>query len=1131
MCAGGLAATSALRQQAGPVAPTAGDLATLSTLLDEARSALAAKDHALARTRASQLLERARVELAQHEDDEALEFFVQLGNFAHEAGDLRSAEKARRHVYDVYVRTRPDDDPLRAGAGGDLAVSLYMLGDLAGARTLFEKVLEVRTRTLPDDDPGLQVARMNLSALQRKLGDLRGALTLDEKVYEVYMRTLPDDHKDLQRARSNLALTLKLLGDLSRALALQESVLAVFSRTLPDDHRDVLRARANLAITVRDSGDLHRARALEEAVLEFRTRTLPDDHPDLQVTRLSFAMTLKGLGDLAGARALEERVLEVQSRTLPDDHPDVQLARVNLAGTLRALGELAAAATLEEKVLEVHSRKLRDDHSDLQVARIEHASTLYMQRDFQGARALLEKVLEVSARTQANENWLQGIASSNLAAVMVSQGDLAGARAILDRMMEHYLRTLPDDHPSLQSSRVNLAVAIGLWNTRQARLPEGHSEESFDGGSDASSCAALLAALARTQVRAACTAILSSSTREAEERCWSLAQKLGVCISFANGFGELEPLSSLASESFAFSEVTRGSALSSAALARAAAAAPEYDALRESLRSASDSLARLAQKGTTSEVFDRARVQREALERELVKLANASVSGAASGLSLDVETISAALAPHQAAVGFRHYLKVMASVRDELDATGLPVVGQVSVASLCAFVVRASRSHTADGAAVESPLTLVDLGPIAPIEELVRVWRDGLGVAHGGRGLAAGGEEADAEDERTRGVVLREAIFDPLLPALAGAQCIVVALDDVLHVVPLDALPLDEARRVGDRWQIETRATLSELIRPSEPRDAAVALVVFGDVDYDREEEPANTARAASTELAAAEAKPTSAAPSAQSTSAAAAHSSDSATAATQSARVLRGGAFAQGFSALPGTGVEARGIATRFTDRFGAEAMRELCEHAGASRARLIGLAPKARYLHIATHGWFAPESVSSWSDPEPLDKHGELWLRGSGVEQVKGLSPMLLCGLALAGANQPEDPIGRAPGLITADELSTLDLSNCELAVLSACDTNVGERRAGQGVASLQKALQMAGARSVITSLWKVPDEATKELMLDFYRRLWVEKKPKWQALWEAKTKLREAKDERGAPKYTTRDWAAWVLTGEPD
>jgi CHAT domain-containing protein len=153
------------------------------------------------------------------------------------------------------------------------------------------------------------------------------------------------------------------------------------------------------------------------------------------------------------------------------------------------------------------------------------------------------------------------------------------------------------------------------------------------------------------------------------------------------------------------------------------------------------------------------------------------------------------------------------------------------------------------------------------------------------------------------------------------------------------------------------------------------------------------------------------------------------------------------------------------------------------------------------------------------------------SPEEQVIGTSPMLLCGLALAGANLPRDRYGRVPGVITAEEVATLDLARCELAVLSACDTNVGVRRAGQGVASLQKALQMAGARSAITSLWKVPDEATRELMVDFYRRLWVERKPGRQALWEAKQRLREARDPQGRPRYRMRDWAGWVLTGDPD
>src|SRR5262249_44844662 len=147
------------------------------------------------------------------------------------------------------------------------------------------------------------------------------------------------------------------------------------------------------------------------------------------------------------------------------------------------------------------------------------------------------------------------------------------------------------------------------------------------------------------------------------------------------------------------------------------------------------------------------------------------------------------------------------------------------------------------------------------------------------------------------------------------------------------------------------------------------------------------------------------------------------------------------------------------------------------------------------------------------------------------RGMAPMLLSGVALAGANLPADRTGRIPGLVTAEELAALDLSSCELAVLSACDTNVGVRRGGQGVASLQRALHQAGARSVIAWIWKVPDEATKELMVDFYRRMWVEKKPKSRALWEAKMKLRGTKGEAGSPRYSLRDWAGWVLTGDPD
>jgi len=143
---------------------------------------------------------------------------------------------------------------------------------------------------------------------------------------------------------------------------------------------------------------------------------------------------------------------------------------------------------------------------------------------------------------------------------------------------------------------------------------------------------------------------------------------------------------------------------------------------------------------------------------------------------------------------------------------------------------------------------------------------------------------------------------------------------------------------------------------------------------------------------------------------------------------------------------------------------------------------------------------------------------------ERVAGLAPMTLCGLALAGANNGRDSLGRVPGILTAEELCSLDLSQCELAVLSACETNVGIRRAGQGIQSLQSALYAAGARTSITSLWKVDDAATRRLFESFYRSLWIKKMGKADSLWRAKMALRDQ-------GYAVRDWAGWALTGDPN
>lgn len=155
-------------------------------------------------------------------------------------------------------------------------------------------------------------------------------------------------------------------------------------------------------------------------------------------------------------------------------------------------------------------------------------------------------------------------------------------------------------------------------------------------------------------------------------------------------------------------------------------------------------------------------------------------------------------------------------------------------------------------------------------------------------------------------------------------------------------------------------------------------------------------------------------------------------------------------------------------------------------------------------------------------------------------GIDPNLLSGIALAGANRPAKP-GEDDGILTALEISELDLSGVELAVLSACQTGLGETAGGEGVLGLQRAFQVAGAKSVLASLWEIPDLATSLLMQRFYENLWDKKMGKAQALSEAQLWMLKEGPSRGldlaepgqpalqSKRLLPKSWAAFVLSGD--
>jgi CHAT domain-containing protein len=207
-----------------------------------------------------------------------------------------------------------------------------------------------------------------------------------------------------------------------------------------------------------------------------------------------------------------------------------------------------------------------------------------------------------------------------------------------------------------------------------------------------------------------------------------------------------------------------------------------------------------------------------------------------------------------------------------------------------------------------------------------------------------------------------------------------------------------------------------------------------------------------------------------------------------------------------------------------------ERLEDSGATRAALLSKASGFRYLHLATHGFFAEEKYRSALSGAEAPR-GEAAPAASAALRRH---PGLLSGLVLAGANKPT---AEDDGVLTALELGELDLEKTELVVLSACQTGLGAVAGGEGVLGLQRALQTAGARSAVTALWKVADTATRRLMERFYQNYWTKQMGMAESLREAQRwMLSETKrgfDALEDPKETPRArpfyWAAFVLSGD--
>ena len=173
-----------------------------------------------------------------------------------------------------------------------------------------------------------------------------------------------------------------------------------------------------------------------------------------------------------------------------------------------------------------------------------------------------------------------------------------------------------------------------------------------------------------------------------------------------------------------------------------------------------------------------------------------------------------------------------------------------------------------------------------------------------------------------------------------------------------------------------------------------------------------------------------------------------------------------------------------------------------------------KVNILHLATHGFYMADSQAKKSHFYTSNPLTSTYISNE-------VSPLKRAGLLLAGGNKAWTgepvPDGVEDGILTAEEISTLDLRNCDVVVLSACETGLGEIT-DEGVYGLQRAFKNAGVNTIIMSLWEVDDDATSFMMQSFYRNLLkgMEKKDAFEA------SQKDLKKKYTDPRY----WAAFIM-----
>ncbi len=829
-------------------------------------------------------------------------------------------------------------------------------------------------------------------------------------------------------------------------------------------------------------------------VLEIREKIRGKDHAEVGKSLITLARLYFDKGDYPKAEPLLQRALMIYEKTLGATHPEIANLLRHLATLYQSKGDYSAAEPLLIRALAICERTFGSEHPEVADALNQLALLYYDKRDYTKAEPLYQRALaiyEIYTKALGTDHARLATLLHNMAALYRRKGDYTKAEALLVRALAIREKGVGAEHPIVANSLSQLATLYrskGNYAAAEPLLIRALAiyEKTF--GVEHPDIASALNHLARLyQARDDVANALRYKMRgnEAQEgdlirnlTAGSERQKLLYLNQSSGQYNETISLHVTAAPDnpealrLASTAVLRykGRALDAmndavAVLRRRALAADQK--LFDQLASLRTELAVLTLRGPVKESSEKYRANLQALEAKVenleAQISQRSIEFRTQLTPINLQNVQQAISANAALVEFAAFRPINSKEPDDKQSTGKP--------RYVAYLLR----H-------EGEPTFVELGDATLIDAIIREYRQKIDAFRRARqtrnSKEIGANPAALHDLGRR---LDQLVMEPVRRLLGTTRRVLLSPDGNLNLIPFAALVDERGDYLVKNYSFTYLTSGRDLLRLQTRVPGKAAKLVLANPDF--------------------------------------------------------GKAATEGRGAFTNAGSQTKGMLDEYvflpltaTRREAADLQRLFPEAKVMTAAKATESALKAAdrptILHIATHGFFLKDEQELVTDTSGEQTRLAVRRRKSSAtqhdENTPLINPLMRSGLALAGANERNGGKGE-DGILTASEATTLDLWGTKLVVLSACDTGVGKVVSGDGVYGLRRALVLAGSEAQMMSLWTVSDTGTRELMIEYYRRLKAGE-GRSEALRQTQLQLLE-NPQRQHPFY----WASFIQSGE--